>query len=108
MARIVLIDQSDYRLIVKEDGTITFDTGIEGTTHVIGKLLVGADSEFEKNLVIQEDLTVNGGDISSTATEFNIFEENVNTITFGLVATDISIGSNDGITTINHDLAVNG
>ena len=106
MARIVLIDQSDYRVVVQKDGTITLDVNTDGEVYVTGLLRVGNDGEFEKNLVVQEDLEINGGDITSTATEFKIFEKNVKTIDFGDAATDIQIGSSEGITTVNNNLQV--
>ena len=105
MARIVIIDQSDYRLVVQENGTITFDVGLGGEVHITGKFVGEADGEI-KNLLIQEDLEINGGDITSTAASFNLFKENVSKIDFGNAATDIQIGSTSGITTVNNNLQV--
>ena len=106
MARIVLIDQSDYRLIVKENGTITLDPGTNGEVYVTGKLIVDSDSEFKENLIVQKDLAVNSGTITSESNEVNLFEENVTTINFGAGAIDVQIGSDSGITTINNNLQV--
>ena len=106
MARIVIIDQSDYRLVVKEDGTITLDVGPDGKVHIIGQLLVESDGEFKNDLVVQNDLAVNGKNVSSESSELNLFDENVKKINFGGEATEIEIGSTSGYTTINNNFQV--
>ena len=106
MARIVIIDQSDYRLVVQENGTITLDVGLDGEVYVTGRLVIGSKSEIKDDLVVQGDLEVNGGDLTSTASEFNLLDEDVATINFGGAATDVQIGSTSGITTVNNNLQV--
>ena len=54
------------------------------------------------------DLAINGGDLTSTATTFNLVNDTVTTLNIGSDATDISIGSSTSITDINGDLEVYG
>lgn len=67
------------------------------------------------NMTIGGDLAVNGGDITSTATTFNLLNATVTTLNLAGAGTAISIGAGTGTTTINNastvvsgDLAVNG
>lgn len=63
---------------------------------------------------IVNDLAVNGGDLTSTSTSFNLLDNNVTTLYAFGAATSIDIGANSGTLTINNpntivdDLAVNG
>ena len=56
------------------------------------------------------DISVNGGDINTTATTATLFNANTTTLNIGSAATTISIGntSHTGTTTIQHDLYVTG
>jgi len=66
-------------------------------------------------LTVSGDLAVNGGDITSTATTFNLLNTTATTLNIGGAGTTVSIGAATGTTTINNantvvtgDLAVNG
>lgn len=106
-------------LVVNEDALIkdttdssSKDTGaliVEGGVGIEKKLYVGTDA------VIGTDLAVNGGDITSSATTFNLLNSTVTTGNLFGAGTTVSIGSSTGTTTINNantvvtgDLAVNG
>jgi hypothetical protein len=61
------------------------------------------------NLTIDSgDAIINGGDILSNQALFNILPANATTITLGLAATSIDIGSASGTTNINNNLEVDG
>ena len=66
------------------------------------------------NQTLTGDLAVNGGEITTTATTFDLLDDNATTVNAFGDATAISIGANTGTTTFNHnvvvddDLAVNG
>lgn len=52
------------------------------------------------NLTLTGDLAVNGGDITSTATTFNLLNAVVTTLNIGAAATAINVGNDQGITTL--------
>jgi mucin-19 len=57
---------------------------------------------------IESDLAVNGGDLTSSADVFNLFNTTPTTLNIGGAATTVSIGATTGTTTVNNDLAVLG
>lgn len=60
------------------------------------------------NLTLNEDLAVNGGDITTTATTFNLVNDNATAVNFAGAGIDIQIGSSEGTTNVNNDLDVDG
>ena len=61
------------------------------------------------NMVVTGDLAVNGGDITSSTTTFNLLDSTVTTLNFGRGATNLTIGATSGTTTIrNANTVVNG
>ena len=59
-------------------------------------------------LNVAGDLAVNGGDLTTTATTFNLLPTNALTVNAFSVATDLRLGGATGTTTINNDLAIAG
>lgn len=62
----------------------------------------------QSEVIFESDLGINGGDLVTTNTEFNLLNDTAETINFAGAATAINIGTSTGTTTINHDLVVNG
>jgi hypothetical protein len=60
------------------------------------------------NTTLTGDLAVNGGDITTTATTFNLVNTTATTVNFAGAATAVSIGANTGTTTVNNNLTVTG
>lgn len=108
MARITIVDRSDYRIKVRENGSIILDVDSDGEVVVTGKLQVGGEGTFGSDLAVEGSLVVNGGEITSSSDTIDIFPENVQTINFGLEATEINIGAENGKTTVNHALEILG
>jgi hypothetical protein len=50
------------------------------------------------------DVVINGGDITTTATTFNLVNTNATTLNLGLAATSVVIGATTGITSVRNDL----
>jgi hypothetical protein len=72
---------------------------------------IGADSgttSINNNLDVDLDLNVDGGDITTNQTSFNLLNANATTVNFAGAATDIQIGAATGTTNINNDLDVDG
>lgn len=60
-------------------------------------------------LVIDEDLAVNGGDITTTQTTASIFNTNATTVNIaGAATTAVNIGGTTGTTTVKNNLVVDG
>lgn len=60
------------------------------------------------NLSISGDLSVNGGDIGSSAATFNLLISNATTVNAFSAATTVDIGAASGTTSINNNLDVDG
>jgi len=89
-----------------------FNYGVAiGTTTVADgvRLAVGSGIRMtDSNITTAGDIAINGGDLTTTATTFNLVNANATTVNFAGAATDINIGSTSGITTIRNNLNVNG
>lgn len=60
------------------------------------------------NVVLDGDLQVKGGDITTNQTTFNLLNATATTINFGGAATTVEIGAGSGTTTINNNGQVDG
>jgi hypothetical protein len=91
-----------YQNIYAYNGTLsanrTITTGGFSTTWDGTGDIVFADSG---NITTAGDIAVNGGDITTTATTFNLVNTTATTLNVGGAATTVSIGSSTGTTTIN-------
>jgi len=86
------VPQNDTALKFKWYGGITEIASIDG---------VG-------NQILTGDLAVNGGDITTNQTTFNLLNTTATTVNFAGAATTIGIGASTGTTTINNNLTVTG
>jgi hypothetical protein len=66
------------------------------------------DTTINNNLTVDLDLAVNGGDLTTTATTFNLLNANAISVNFAGAATTIEIGAATGTTNINNNLNVDG
>ena len=87
----------------------------ESTFELSDDLRVNGDLLVDQNGTITLNLAVNGGDLTTTASTFNLINANATTVNFAQAGTAISIGATTGTTTIRNantvvagDLAVNG
>lgn len=71
-----------------------------------GDIITG-NFRINQNLIVDQDLVVDGGDIISSAASFNLLI-NPTSVSAFLAATSVSIGAATGATTINHSLLVKG
>jgi hypothetical protein len=104
--------------LVVEDNAATAFVVKEGTNEYI-KVTTTNGSELitlaAANVTVSNDLAINGGDLTTGATTFNLLNTTATTVNFAGAATTVSIGAATGTTTINNentvvtgDLAVNG
>ena len=68
--------------------------------------MVMAVTTISADIVTGGDLAVNGGDITTTATTFNLLNATATTLNIGEAGTTISVGAATGTTTVNNALAV--
>ena len=94
---------------------------VDGGVGIAKKLYVGTDANVAGALAVTGnqtntgDLAVNGGDITTSATTFNLLNTTATTLNIGGAATTVSIGAATGTLTLNNantvitgDLTVNG
>lgn len=60
------------------------------------------------DVVVAGDLTVDGGDLFSSASTFNLLPANVGTLNIGHAASNVSIGATTGTVTLRDDVLVQG
>jgi len=83
-------------------GRFTFIPDATNTSEVFS----GTLGDIEVNDVIANDVAVNGGDITTTQSTFNLIDTNATTVNFAGDAISLFVGSSSGLTTINNDLLV--
>ena len=81
---------------------------VAGGVAIAKKLHVGTEFSVGSNVTLSGDLAVNGGDITTTATTFNLINANATTVNFAGAATTLEIGAATGTTNINNNLDVDG
>ena len=89
----------------------TKDTGaliVEGGAGIEKNLTVGIDLKVDRDAVITGDLAVNGGDLTTTATTFNLVNAAAATVNFASAGTAIQIGAATGTTNIRHNVDIDG
>jgi hypothetical protein len=72
---------------------------------------IGANSgttSINNNLDVDLDLNVDGGDITTNQTSFNLLNANATTVNFAGAATTVEIGAATGTTNVNNNLDVDG
>jgi hypothetical protein len=99
----IISDQTSFRLL-QTPTTINFADA--ATT-----LQVGAGSgttTVRNNLDVDLDLNVDGGDITTSQTTFNLLNSTVTTLNLAGAGTQVNIGSTNGATNVKNDLNVDG
>lgn len=102
-------------------GIVSINNTTQSTSCTTGALIIAGGVGIAKDLfvcgnaTITGDAAINGGDLTTTSTTFNLINTNATTVNFAGAGTTISIGAATGTTTINNantvvtgDLAVNG
>jgi hypothetical protein len=100
------------KLLVKNTTDNTLGTAASGSAQFTGgvgiakNLTVGTNLTVNTDIVATGDLAVNGGDFTTTATSFNILNNNATVINFAGAATTINIGATTGTTIIKNNFEV--
>lgn len=107
----IIIGERALLSVLNETDSVDKDTGaliVEGGVGIAKNLTVGANLTVDVDTVITGDLAVNGGDLTTTETTFNLLNTTATIVNFAGAATDVQIGAATGITNINNDLDVDG
>ena len=91
------VSQGTVRLTTNGVAASSIDLGLETT-----------DSPQFVGLTLTGDAAVNGGDITTSATTFNLVNATATTVNFAGAATTLNIGAATGNTTVNNNLIVTG
>lgn len=92
---------------IGHDATAISMGALTGTTTVRNALSVSSTLAVTGNVTLSNDLAVNGGDLTTSATTFNILASPT-TINFGAGATTLAIGDTTGTTTVRNNAVVTG
>lgn len=84
----------------------TLNLGGAATTVELGA--ASGTTNINNNLVVDLDLQVKGGDLTTDQTTFNLLNSTATTVNFAGAATTLELGAATGTTSINHDLTVDG
>jgi hypothetical protein len=76
------------------------------TTNIIGAATVGSTLSVTGETTLTANLAVNGGDITTTASTFNLVNANATTVDAFKAATDLEFGATSGTLTINNPAVV--
>jgi len=99
----IITDQTSFNLL-QTPTTINFADA--ATTLVIGA--GSGTTNIRNDLDVDGDLNVDGGDITSSQTTFNLLNSTVTTLNLAGAGTQVNIGSTNGATNIKNDLNVDG
>jgi hypothetical protein len=77
-------------------GSLALTTGTQSTSDTTGTLRVAGGAGITKNLYVGEDLEVQGGDLTTNQTTFNLLQTNATTVNAFGVVTDLNIGNSAG------------
>ena len=88
--------------------TTTSTSSTTGAVTVAGGVGIVENLNVGGNGVFTGDVAVNGGDITTTATTFNLVNATATTLNIGGAATAIDIGAATGTTSVNNALSVDG
>ena len=80
-------------LDIQNTGTLNVNSG---ATTLGGNLSVTGTTSLTANVTLSGDLAVNGGDITTTATSFNIVNTNATTVQIANAATSLTLGATSG------------
>jgi len=76
------------------------------TTNIVGNAVVGGTLSVTGAVTFTDDIAVNGGDLTTTATTFNLLNSTATTLNFAGAATAVNIGATSGTTTVQNNLDV--
>ena len=75
---------------------------VRGGAGIAGSTYIGGNAD------VVGDIAVNGGDITTLATTFNLVDTTATTVNFARAATSLNMGAVTGSTTVRNNLVVNG
>lgn len=91
------------RFALSAAGIITTATDLKPATdsaRSLGSAALKWANVYGVNGIYSGDVTINGGDVTSSATTFNLLNGTVTTLNLGGAATAVNIGATTGVTTI--------
>lgn len=92
----------------KDNGSVILEggMGVEKSVNIGGNLKITGLSTFTGNAEFSGDIAVNGGDITTTATTFNLVNTTATTVNLAGAATALNLGATTGTATINNPTVV--
>jgi hypothetical protein len=101
-----LVVTEEAQILGTTDSTGSTDTNASiytaGGIAVAKKVFVGTDLAVGNDTTLTGDIAVNGGDITTTATTFNLINATATTVNFAGASTALTIGATTGTATIRN------
>ena len=97
-------NQSTFNLLNSTATTVNFAG--DGTTVNIGA--TSGTTRVKNDLDVDGDVNIDGGDLKTTATTFNLLPDTATTVNFAQAATDLVVGATTGTTRVRNNLDVDG
>lgn len=97
--------------LVQRDGTgsAAFNNiTVNGDTTFTGQQNTTGDATFEGNVTVQQDLAVNGGDLTSLSSTFNLLNTTVDILNVAGAASQINVGNSNTTTSFAGDVNIGG
>jgi hypothetical protein len=110
-SKLVMTANNQSVVILNDTQSIDKDTGaliVEGGVGIEKNLNVGGTLAVTDNTTLTADLAVNGGDLTTNQTTFNLLNATATTVNFAGAATTLEIGAATGTTNVNNNLEVDG
>jgi len=111
------LDVTENAIIRETTDSSSKDTGalvVEGGVGIEKKLYVGTDlvvvgtASVTGNTTLTGDIAVNGGDITTNQTTFNLINATATTLNVGGGSTTLNLGATSGTTNVRNNLNVTG
>jgi len=100
----ITTNQTTFPLVNDTATTVNF----AGSATAIEIGAATGTTNVNNNLVVDLDLQVKGGDLTTNQTTFNLVNDTATTVNFAGAATALTIGATTGTTTVRNKLTVNG
>jgi cytoskeletal protein CcmA (bactofilin family) len=103
--------EADFTSNLIPDASNTYDLGTstkEWRTIYVKDAELSGNANVTGNITATGDVAVNGGDLTTSATTFNLVNSNATTVNLAGAGTSVNIGAVTGTTTVRNNLQVNG
>ena len=100
----ITTNQATFNLL----NTVATTVNVAGAATTLNLGAVTGTTTVKNNVVIDGDLQVKGGDITTNQTSFNLLNDTATTVNVAGAGTTVNIGAVTGTTTVKNNVVING